>query len=258
MKTAIISDVHSNLHALESVLKDIESQGVDAIYNLGDSVGYCAFPQECLELIRSKAIYNIMGNHDGCVCDDKYRYKFPMNYMANVGISYGREKLDSDQISYLGRLPFQVLLKESGIALSHGSFANPEEWNYIFGKEDAVNDYYALNATFPEWKISFIGHTHYPVVFCNEDNKAKAISSGFNKSSYPIRLKTTRKYIINVGSVGQPRDSCPLSCYVILETKGKYHNLTFRRVEYNVEDACAAIDEEELPPSLSERLRNGK
>jgi diadenosine tetraphosphatase ApaH/serine/threonine PP2A family protein phosphatase len=181
-----------------------------------------------------------------------------MNYMADIGVSYSRKKLNYDQISYLKRLPFQVILKESGIALSHGSFANPEEWNYIFEKEDVFSDYYALNGTFPEWKISFIGHTHYPVVLCNEDNKVKAISSGFNKSSYTIGLKTTRKYIINVGSVGQPRDTCPLSCYVILETKGKYHNITFRRVEYNIEAACAAIDEVELPSSLSERLKNGK
>jgi diadenosine tetraphosphatase ApaH/serine/threonine PP2A family protein phosphatase len=181
-----------------------------------------------------------------------------MNPMADIGVSYSRKKLNSDQISYLQRLPFQVILKESGIALSHGTFTNPEDWDYLFNKDDASADYKTLNRVFPEWKLSFVGHTHYPVVLCNDDNKSKAISSGFDKSSYTIGLKTTRKYIINVGSVGQPRDICPLSCYVILETKGRYHNITFRRVEYNIEAACATIDEVGLPPSLSDRLRNGR
>jgi len=248
MKRAIISDIHSNLEALEAVLNDIESQGITEIYSLGDTVGYGPNPIECIEIIRKKVTICLLGNHDQASLFDPEGF----NSSAERAIFWTREQLENPKITgmderwdFLNSLP--KIHREDDFVFVHGSPKNPLN-EYVF-QEDIYNErrMERLFSAIP--MCSFQGHTHVPGVF-TEDREFY--------SPNEINMRYTlgeKKAMINVGSVGQPRDRDSRACYVVLEDD----TITYRRVEYPFEITIGKITPIiELDNYLGQRLREGK
>lgn len=250
MKRALISDIHANLEALESVLADIESQGVTEIYCLGDVIGYGPSPRECIDLIMKKCKLCILGNHDqGALFDPE-----GFNSTAEQAIFWTRDQLESPQGSpadnarrwdFLGELPRNH--RENGFLFVHGSARNPLN-EYVF-PEDIYNQRKMERIFSLIERHCFQGHTHVPGVFTSHPRflNPEDIDGEF-------RL-TDEKVMINVGSVGQPRDGDPRSCYVIIDEDV----VRFRRIEYPVETTVQKIYAvPELDNFLGDRLRDGR
>ena len=248
VKRAIVSDIHSNLEAFEAVLKDIESQGVSEIYSLGDIVGYGPNPVECIELARDKVTVCLLGNHDQASLFDPEGF----NNSAERAIFWTREQLEDQRIpgandrwDFLNSLP--RIHREEDFIFIHGSPRNPLN-EYVF-QDDIYNErrMERLFSAIP--KYSFQGHTHIPGVF-TEDKEFYAP----NELNMRFTL-VDKKAMINVGSVGQPRDHDPRACYVVVEGNA----VTFRRVEYPFEKTIEKIRPIlELDDYLGQRLREGK
>ncbi len=248
VQRALISDIHSNLEALQAVLGDISEQGLTEIYCLGDTVGYGPNPRECLDRV-SRFPVCILGNHDQAVLFDPDGF----NPVALRAVYWTREQLEggSDSASmanrrwdFLGELPRIHL--ESGLTFVHGSPREPTN-EYVF-PEDVYNQR-KMESVFSRFeRVCFQGHTHIPGIFTNS---LEFISP--EECDHEYRF-TDEKVMINVGSVGQPRDGDPRACYVIL-TDDK---IVFRRVEYPFETTIEKIyDIPDLDNMLGNRLREG-
>ncbi len=249
MKRAIISDIHSNLEGLEAVLADIQQQGITEIYCLGDIIGYGPNPRECIDLIM-QCNACILGNHDqGALFDPE-----GFNSGAERAIFWTREQLESpvgepaDRIrrrNFLQELPRTI--RDNGYLYVHGSARNPLN-EYVF-PEDIYNQRKMDKIFSLIDKYCFQGHTHVPGVFTQNLNFMSPEELG-----YQYRLSET-KVMINVGSVGQPRDGNPRSCYVVLED----NLVKYRRIEYPLEKTIKKIyDTPELDNFLGDRLREGR
>ncbi|MDR0328858.1 MAG: metallophosphoesterase family protein [Planctomycetaceae bacterium] len=248
MKRAIISDIHSNLEALEAVLRDIESQGITEIYCLGDAVGYGPNPVECIDLVRKKVTMCLLGNHDQASLFDPEGF----NNSAERAIFWTREQLENPRLSnsedrwdFLNNLP--RIHREDDFLYVHGSPRNPLN-EYVF-QDDIYNErrMERLFSAIP--KYSFQGHTHVPGIFTEE-------REFFSPDEINLRYTLgDKKLMINVGSVGQPRDRDPRACYVVLEG----NTILYRRVEYPFEKTIEKIMPiPELDNYLGQRLREGK
>jgi predicted phosphodiesterase len=249
VKRAIISDIHSNLEAIEAVLADIRSVGVDQIYCLGDVIGYGPNPRECIDLIM-KCDACILGNHDqGALFDPE-----GFNSGAERAIFWTREQLEngvSDPADRIRRRNFLQELprtrRENGTLFVHGSARNPLN-EYVF-PEDVYNPRKMEKIFSLVERCVFQGHTHVPGVF-----KANMTFMSPEEMKYEYRLTDT-KVMINVGSVGQPRDGNSRACYVIMEDD----LIRFRRVDYPFEKTIQKIYETpELDNFLGDRLREGR
>jgi predicted phosphodiesterase len=248
VKRAIISDIHSNLEAFESVLNDIESQGITEIFSLGDTVGYGPNPVECLELVRKKVAVCLLGNHDQASLYDPEGF----NNSAERAIFWTREQLENPRIAgaserweFLNSLP--RIYRDGDTLYVHGSPRNPLN-EYVF-QDDIYNErkMERLFSVIPRY--SFQGHTHVPGIF-TEDREF------YTPDEVNMRYTLgSKKVMINVGSVGQPRDRDPRACYVVLED----NIVTYRRVEYPLEKTIEKIMPiAELDSYLGQRLRDGK
>ncbi len=248
MKRAIISDIHSNLEAFEAVLNDIESQGITEIYCLGDLVGYGPNPIECIDRMRKVAKICLLGNHDQATLFDPEGF----NNSAERAIFWTREQLEDfrspeaqDRWNFLSELP--RIHREDDFIYVHGSPRNPLN-EYVF-QDDIFNErkMERLFAIIP--KYSFQGHTHVPGVFTESREFFPPSDLG---GRYTLGAK---KVMVNVGSVGQPRDRDPRACYVVLEDM----TLTYRRVEYPLDQTVQKIFAvSDLDNYLGTRLREGK
>lgn len=248
MKRAIISDIHSNLEAFEAVLEDIASQNITEIYCLGDLVGYGPNPIECIDIMRKKATVCLLGNHDQATLFDPEGF----NNSAERAIFWTREQLENPRLldanerwDFLNELP--RLYREDDFLFVHGSPRNPLN-EYVF-QDDIYNErkMERIFAVVP--KYSFQGHTHVPGVFTEDHDffLPDEIDGRYTLGD--------RKAMINVGSVGQPRDRDPRACYVVLEDM----TVTFRRVEYPFEKTIEKISPiADLDNYLGQRLREGK
>ena len=249
MQRAIISDVHANLEALEAVLADIRGQGIEEIYCLGDAIGYGPNPCECLDEIM-KLNLCILGNHDQAAMFDPDGF----NPVALRAIYWTREKLEQGpgnsavinrRWDFLGELPSRH--DEGQFLFVHGS------------PRDATNEYVFPEHAYDERKMQnlfrrieqycFQGHTHIPGIFSEEHGFLSPEDCG------NVHALGKEKLMVNVGSVGQPRDSDPRACYVVL----KDDELEFRRVEYPLETTIDKIYKiDELDNMLGDRLRGGR
>jgi predicted phosphodiesterase len=249
VKRALISDIHSNIESLEAVLADIRDQGVAEIYCLGDLVGYGPNPREVIDEI-SKCQVCLLGNHDqGALFDPE-----GFNSGAERAIFWTRNQLENGpgtpaarqrRWDFLGELPRNHI--EGKLLFVHGSARNPLN-EYVF-PEDIYNKrkLEKIFALIPQY--SFQGHTHVPGVFTENFN---FFSPEELNNEYRLGPE---KVMINVGSVGQPRDGNPRSCYVVLEDD----LVRFRRVEYPLDRTIAKIYEiPELDNFLGDRLRDGR
>jgi len=235
MRIAIISDIHSNLEALTKALEIIDTKNIDEIVCLGDIVGYGANPNECVEIIKKRAKYVVMGNHDFAVAVDPTELVY-FNSYARESDLWTRSVLTEENLEFLRSLPFTISIKN--LLFVHSSPAQPREWEYIFTEAQAKVQF----KYFTE-KICFIGHSHLPGIFPD---------TGF----YNGKIDKNNRYIINVGSIGQPRDGDWRLSFGIFDTDTwTYENI---RSEYEVDKASLKILQNGLPDFLARRIIIGR
>jgi diadenosine tetraphosphatase ApaH/serine/threonine PP2A family protein phosphatase len=240
MKYAILGDVHANLEAFEAVLEDARTLDVERFLCVGDIVGYNADPNECVRIVRELDCTTVRGNHDHYVCaDDTLGDLNPV--AANV-VRWTRDALDDDHLKYLTEL--RMVQAVDGFTLVHSTLDMPEKWGYVFEEVEADASF-----NYQTTAVCFHGHTHVPVLYEK--------SSGVRRSGYKVFKATIgKKYFINVGSVGQPRDGDPRAAYVVYDSSGR--DVELRRVHYDVTTAQEKILAAGLPRALAARLAVGK
>ena len=243
MRYCIISDIHGNLEALLSVMKKIKSYGeqIDRIICLGDIVGYGADPAECIRLTRKISDVILAGNHDFAVCDQTSIEDF--NTYAKEAVLWSRKQLTKNEIDFLKGLPFEH--SDKNAVFVHSSLHRPESWRYLSGTPDTYIDFQIM-----EKKILFVGHTHVPVIFENARMEVKRLNLP------KLTLDSEKKYIINPGSVGQPRNRDPRASFAIFDTGNK--SVETIPVEYDIQKAQDKILNAGLPEVLATRLSCGE
>lgn len=243
MKLAILSDVHANLEALKAVIKDIESKGVEKVFFLGDAVGYGANPNECVEILDSLCEIKLLGNHDYVALGLESSRNF--NPMAQKSIKWTQEQLTDETVSRLSDFEMENTFLD--FYMVHATPENPLEWNYILGPQDAYENFDHFSQHF-----CLVGHSHLPCVFCLEPGgNISAVTSG-----KPFKAEKDFQYIINVGSVGQPRDGIADACYLLIDTNKKHFE--YIRVPYDLDKAQEKMQDAQLPEYLITRLASGK
>ena len=240
MRYAILSDIHGNLDALEAVLEDLQDAAIDTYICLGDIVGYGPQPAECLHLLQRHRAVNIAGNHDLAVANKTSISSF--NLLARTATLWTRNELSSEDLDYLGDLPLVTHVETFEIV--HGTLYAPELFDYVHTSYDAN-----LAMSRMETALCFIGHSHIPVNFFQRD----LISYSFEKK---IPVPHDGKVIVNVGSVGQPRDQDPRACFAVYDTEEEM--VRIRRTRYDVDLVAEKIQRAGLPAALGERLKLGR
>jgi predicted phosphodiesterase len=246
MKYAIISDIHANLEALEAVLADAQPQA-DSLICLGDIVGYNANPQECLQLVQRVCALVIAGNHDQAAVGTRPYDDF--NEYASAAIDWTRQQLTPVAQHYLRSLPLTAPFGVGRLA-AHGSPRHTDE--YLVAAEDFQLSFAYLRQRMPDIHTCFVGHTHLPMVWQYTPTDAVHM---IESASLCIALDPACRYIINPGSVGQPRYGGQEATYVILDEAAQ--TVEFRFVAYDVDAAQEKIYDAGLPPYLAERLAAG-
>ena len=256
MKLAFFSDIHANMPALTALLADLDRQQPDAVYCLGDLVGYNIWPNEVIAEIRKRHIPTIAGNYDEGVglssedCGCAYKTE-EEKAMGGVSISYTNEKISAENRAYLRMLPRHLRLtfgqaeEQLQVLLVHGS---PRKINeYLFEDRPEASLLRMMEEAGAD--IMLFGHTHKPY---------------HRVLPYEAAGQTRYRHAINLGSVGKPKDGDPRACYTLLELTPKTSvasslslKVTFRRVEYHVEQAARAIEQSPLPDAYADMLRNG-
>jgi predicted phosphodiesterase len=244
MRFAFVSDIHGNLEALEAVFKDIEGQDVDEVICLGDIVGYGANPNECADLVRQKCTYILLGNHDAAAVNLLATHHF--NSHAKIAIEWTAANLNNDVRSFLLSLPL-VLTRET-LTLVHSTPYEPNMWYYITSLEEA-----AFNFQYFDTQVCLVGHTHIPIIIVLDGKKEVYVHQA---SQINLHGMDESRVLINVGSVGQPRDRNPDSCYAVLDTT--LGDFFYRRVPYNIEKAQAKMKKIKMPEFLINRLIEGR
>lgn len=242
MRIAFLSDVHANLPALEAFFQDVASENVDAIYCLGDLVGYNVWPNEVVDEIRKRHIPTIMGNHDEALLHPVSKE----NQLSNRGLT--QAMVNSENREYLINLPRHL-------SLSYMFHKEPFNILMVHGSVKAINDYMVVG--YPEDEVLDMMQSHQAdVLLCGHTHKPfhRVIKDGNNF-----------KHVVNIGSVGKPKDSDARICYAILELNQSTSALnpatikvSFKRIEYDVEKAAKAVEESEFDSSYAEALRLGK
>ena len=236
MTTALISDIHGNLEALDAVLAEIKTRRPRRVLCLGDVVGYGASPNECLAKVRERCELVLLGNHDAAASGGPEAARF--NIYARVAAEWTAKTLTRENREYLQRLP--LTSSEGSSFLVHASPACPRDWEYLLDRFDAEPQFHYFTEP-----ICFIGHTHQPAVYMADPAGTKSLPLS------NVTLEPDRRYIINVGSVGQPRDHDPRACFVVYhEAAGE---VEFVRVPYDIEGAQAKIRAAQLPEVLAAR-----
>ena len=243
MRLAVLSDIHSNLAALDAVLADLDAlPPVDELWVCGDIVGYGPQPNEVIERLRERGARAVMGNHDGAAIGLVDVAWF--NDAAAMAIRWTTGVLDIDSRDYLAALPERR--EESGLTAVHGSPRDPI-WEYVTSPAIA-----AANMTAFATEVCLFGHTHYPVVYAQADDSLRETAG---VAGSPLRIPEGR-LMLNPGSVGQPRDGDPDSAYLVVD--GDAATLEFRRIPYDIARTQALMREARLPSWLVERLGIGR
>lgn len=241
MKYAILGDIHSNLEALQAVLAHARQQNCTHFVSLGDIVGYGPNPKECLDIIRGLNCPVVMGNHDeycGTTLD-----LTGFNPMAAEAIKWTREQLTEADRDWLHNLKYTRVVESFTIV--HATLDLPEKWAYVFDKLAA-----AASFSYQRTAVCFNGHTHVPVAFVRT-------STGIQGGLYTkIKIEIGKKYFINAGSIGQPRDRNTKSAYATFDLANNLIEL--HRVEYDFRVTQQKIRDAGLPQSLADRLEHGK
>jgi transcription antitermination factor NusB len=244
-RVAIISDIHGNLEALEAVLADVDALGIRRVFCLGDIVGYGASPAECCARVAAVAEARVLGNHDeACLGRGDLEY---FNSVARTAALWTRERLDPAARAYLEGAPMTHSFQAGpfGVLLVHASPDHPAEWHYVISEHEARLAFEACGQT-----LIFVGHSHVAGVFTLEADRVSGERPG------NCSLEPGRRYLVNVGSVGQPRDRDPEAAWCLLDPAAR--TVEIRRVQYDLEAAQARIRDAGLPTILAARLSRGE
>ncbi|MFO1513663.1 MAG: metallophosphoesterase family protein [Verrucomicrobiota bacterium] len=240
MKFAIIADIHANLDAFQVVLEDCKKQQVTHYACLGDVVGYNANPKECLDIVRAMNMPCVKGNHDEYCSSEEHLEGF--NPAAAEAVNWTRKQLTADDTQWLRELKYTRMV--TNFTIVHATLDGPQRWGYVFDKLAA-----AASFTYQNTSVCFFGHTHVPVAFMKD-----SVVRGGTYSKF--KLEQGKKYFVNVGAVGQPRDNNPKSAYVIYDTLEA--TIELRRLDYDIAAAQKKILAAGLPERLAERLAYGR
>ena len=241
MLHAIVSDLHGNLEALEAVLADLDQRRPDDVVCLGDFVGYGASPNECIERSRPRLAGSIAGNHD-LAATGRIRLGY-FNPDAASAAGWTDVQLTPENRAWLEALPYS--LEHHGSLLVHASPASPGDWHYVLSPDHAFEEMEAY-----AHPLCFIGHSHYPGIFERAGEDVRYTRDA------RLAIRADRRYLVNVGSVGQPRDGDPRAAYLLWDDAAG--TLTHVRVEYDIDGAARRILEAGLPRFLADRLRWGE
>ena len=241
MRYGIISDIHGNLQAFEAVISQLKKEKVDAFLCAGDVVGYGANPGECIELLEDLKIPCVAGNHDWAVTGKTDTAYF--NDLARESIRWTQKYLPPEGMNFLNRL--ELIYASPDLMLVHGLLPHPERFDYLTETDQA-------SAMFPclDRQICFVGHTHVPQIFIQDKNGV------FESGELNIRIEDGKKYIVNVGSVGQPRDGDSQAAYCVYDSESK--TAAIKRTPYAVEEAQKMIVQAGLSFFLAQRLSMGR
>ena len=240
MRLAIFSDVHANLEAFEAVLQDAETNHSTQYVCLGDVVGYNANPHECAERIRNMDCPIVKGNHDEQASLVESSRDF--NELAEHAIEWTRENLTEEDTEWLRALRLERQVRDFSIV--HATLDPPAQWGYVFNNLDA-----AASFTYQHTTVCFFGHTHVPMAFIRDDGVRRV-------NVDQLRIDNGKKYFINTGSVGQPRDGDWRAAYCIYDTEKNV--VEQHRVKYDLPTAQSKIVKAGLPRLLAERLAIGR
>lgn len=232
MRLAVLADVHANEAALAAALAEADRRGADAVVCLGDVIGYGPDPGACVDLVRERAVATVRGNHEAALADDRELAALPRDGQAAVRLH--RELLDGDQTAWLAGLPLEAEVE--GVTLVHAAPRDPASWTRL-DSFSAVRDQFDAFDT----AVCFVGHSHSPAVASD--------------SVGAFKVRPGRRYLINVGSVGQPRDGDPRLAFGLFDTVAFAYELV--RVHYDVARTVARVHERGLPESLGRRLLRG-
>jgi predicted phosphodiesterase len=240
MRFAVFGDIHANLEALQAVLADAEAHGVTHYVCLGDVVGYNANPHECVELVRQLDCPVVKGNHDeqASAADDLSGF----NPLAEEAINWTRRHLNEEDKKWLRDL--KLVRQVRDFTIVHATLDTPHKWGYVFNQLDA-----AASFNYQHTQLCFYGHTHAPRAYIRDSSvKSQVLDK--------LQIEPSKKYFINCGSVGQPRDGDWHAAYC-LYTPDK-QQVELRRIEYDIWTAQDKIVAAGLPQKLADRLALGK
>ena len=237
---AVISDIHGNFEALEAVLRDMPGD-VDTVYCLGDVIGYGASPNECCDAVRGLGMPTITGNHDLAVTDLSTDLNW-FNPVAAAAVLWTRKHVSEENAEFLRTRPRMMQTREA--LFVHGSIRDPDE--YLTNSVSAQENLRVLKSEYPGVSICFFGHTHVKTVAPSPNGPVL--------EAHTLDLSANGPYLVNPGSVGQPRDGDTFASYVLAQGK----SVTYRFVDYDIERAQAKIRAAGLPGMLADRLAVGR
>lgn len=240
MKYAIFGDIHANLEALEAVMLHAADRDCTDFVCIGDIVGYNANPHECLEFVRNLECPVVRGNHDEEAAIDSPLEG--LNPLAKNALEWTRQALSEDDREWL--LALKLVRQVRDFTIVHATLDTPGNWGYVTNKFDAMASF-----SYQFTPVCFYGHTHTPRIYVKGDSVEAA-------ESYTTPVELGKKYFINVGSVGQPRDGDWRSSYAIYDVEKQ--NVTIHRLEYDLKKAQDKIIDAGLPEMLANRLAVGK
>ncbi len=237
---AVLSDVHSNLEALNAVIEDLKSRGIRDVYFLGDAVGYGPDPDACVETLKAECTVMLAGNHDMAAAGLADLSRFNMH--ARAAIEWTSQVMQGEHIRLLSRLPVKADIPIKNIVIVHSTPCEPEKWHYLLRIQDAELHFRCFAA-----QVCFIGHSHSPVII------EQFPSGEMITHKKATQLNPENRYIVNAGSVGQPRDGNPMAGYALVEN----NYLEIVRVPYDIKLTQEKMRKEGLPLPLIERIAYG-
>jgi diadenosine tetraphosphatase ApaH/serine/threonine PP2A family protein phosphatase len=246
LRAAVISDIHSNRHALEAVLAAVDEAGVDQIWCLGDMVGYGAEPDACTSLVRERCSVCLVGNHDLALLEALDISTF--SETAAAAVEWTRANVNAETLEFLGTL--DPAASQNGVGLFHASPRDPV-WEYVLSTDQAEA---GLDAQ--EERVGLIGHSHVALFFVRDPGDRPGHVQGAQVDDGAEVEVGEGKWLLNPGSVGQPRDGDPRAAWLELDTEA--WTARWHRVAYDIGAAATAIRAAGLPPSLAERLELGR
>jgi diadenosine tetraphosphatase ApaH/serine/threonine PP2A family protein phosphatase len=246
VRIAAITDVHANLPALEAVLKAIDEVGVEEIWCLGDVLGYGAEPDACAALIRERCAISLVGNHDLAVLGALDIASF--SEAAAVAVEWTRAEVSEDTLAFLRELEPEG--EREDIGLFHASPRDPV-WEYVLSSEQAD-----LGMDASGRRLGLIGHSHVALFFNRPEQGSREETRGAQASDGALLALDGGEWLINPGSVGQPRDGDPRASWLALDTEAE--TALFHRVPYEIERAARSISAAGLPDRLADRLYTGQ
>ena len=241
MRYGLIADIHGNLEALKAVLSDLKKERIDSYLCLGDIIGYGANPKECIDIVRQldpKAL--IAGNHEWGVLGSLGIDYFSES--ARVAVLWAKDVLGDHEKSYLES--FKLSCTEKNMTLVHGSLEEPGKFYYIFDSDDADK-----TLKLQKTQLCFVGHSHVPGIFYSDGSTAKGVNGS------EICVEADKRYVINIGSIGQPRDGDPRASFAVYDDASGM--VEIKRAPYDIESAQRKILAAGLPASLALRLAEG-